>query len=348
MEERYIPEARKYLERPKKLLSIPVQRAATALGVTGLTVGHGKFHTVEYLIYPNNLYLTFDSSSTRDKNGNYDSPIFQTDSYNGHKPLWQELRESAEKKIGTSISSIYFGDYRIDEGNDEFFTVKTEPKECHWRYTKKKDKDSIFITAMTREEAQEYQDILDQIRLKRATRIVKEEFDRKESRTNRENGIKCLQTKYATVFERFTLEEETFRFRQFNREFFYTDEGLCSFDKFYMEVCVPYNLDEIADNDWRKSTKEIEKRLLSEPNLGPEFILCGSHTFRFIPCDDNGCKVECDITDDRTGKSFEMYIQSQMPEQIYNAIVPELGIVFQRKRQARRATATLQNLASKQ
>ena len=347
MEKEYILEAQEYLKRPEDLMNIPVQRAATALGVNGLTVGHNKFHLAEFLIYPNNLYLTFDNSSTRDKNGNYDSPIFQTDSYNGFKPLWQEVREHVEKKIGTSISLIFFGDYQISGNDDEFFTVKTEPKDCHWRYTKKKDKDSVFITAMTEKEAQEYQDILDQIRLERAVRIVKEEAERKESRANRENAIEYLRAKYSQEFERFTFEEETFRFRQFGTEFYYTDKELHHFDDFYMAVCIPYHLDEIADDDWKKTTKELEKKIMSDPNFGPEFILCGTHTFRFVPCEDNGCRVQCDMIDDRTGKTFETYVPSQMPEQIYDAIAPELTIVFQRKKQARRASAILQNLASK-
>lgn len=348
MDKKFILDTLKLLTAPAKKQDIPVQRAVSALGVSALTVNAEKhqFLSVEYLIYPNNLYFIFDSRAPIDENGNYISPLFQDSRYNSLKPVWQEFRERVEAKLGTSITYIFFGDYKI-EGNEEFFTVKTEPKNCRWRYTKKANKDSVFITTMSKEEALEYQDILDEIRINHAIRATEDQRAREKSRQCRQETITSLDSDYADEFELFTFNPETFRFRQFTTEFLYTPEGRAAFDRFYQEICVPYRNDEIADALWREKSHDLENRLTSDEDLGPELRLCSVHGFKILRRKDGGCDVESDLEDDRTGHAFRLTVKSQKFDDILNAVTTELTVVFQRKRQARRATATLQSLASK-
>ena len=348
MDKQFILDVIKLLSTPAKKQDIPVQRATSALGVNALTVNAEKhqFLSVEFLIYPTNLYLIFDSRAPIDENGNYISPIFQNNRYNHLKPLWQEFRERVAEKLGTSISCVFFGDYKVAEDNEEFFTVKTEPKTCRWRYTKKLDKDSLFITAMSKEEAFAYQSILDEIRIGHAIKAVEDRYARAESRACREETITSLASDYPDEFERFTFNEETFRFRQFNVEFLYNPTGRAAFDKFYTDACIPYRNDEIAELEWREKSRQLEARLLNDDDFGPDFRLYGPHSFKILCRKDGGCDVESDLEDDRTGHQFHMTVNSQKFDDILNAVTTELTVVLQRKRQVRRAVATLQSLAS--
>lgn len=347
MDSKILLAAEKLLQEPQQLEEIPIQRAVSALGISALTLGSNhSFHHVVYLIYPNNLYLSFDGHAAKDMNGNYDSPIFQNSGYNYLKPLWQEFRERAEAKLGTSITQIFFGDY-LKKDNEEFFTVKDEPKDCHWCYTKKRNKDSVFITRISREQAQQYQAILDELRLERAIGIIRDRLDREDSRACRQEAIITLNSKYPEEFERFTFGDETFRFRQFQTEFLYTATGLNAFDDFYRNICIPYREDEIADAEWEEKSRKLETQLLDNDGFGSEFRLNSIHNFKITRLEGNSCRVESDLIDDRTGRQLSLIIASQKFDDILNAVISELTVVFQRKKQARRATATLQSLASK-
>ena len=336
------------LRQPAKLEEIPIQSADSALGVDALYMDcDHKFYLTEYLIFPSNLYLIFDGHAARDKHGNFDSPIFQKECVNGFKPLWQEFRERLEEKLGTSVSHIFFGDYQIGENGDEFFTVKSEPKDCHWRYTKKRKKGTIFITRISKKQALEYQDILDELRFARAAEIAQERLDREQSRLCREEAITALNSKYSEEFERFTFEAESFRFRQFFTDFLYTPTGLETFDHYYETIYKPYRDDEIADAEWREKSRQLEYRLLNDSELGPEFRFNNVHSFKLTRLDDNCCKVDSDLLDDRTGRQFSIIVKSQRFDDILEDIISELIVVFQRKKQIRRATATLQRLTAK-
>ncbi|MBR3319699.1 hypothetical protein IKG20_00090 [Candidatus Saccharibacteria bacterium] len=348
MDKNIIFAAEQLLREPKKLEEIPIQRAVAALDISALTVGHNhEYYHVEYLIYPNNLYFIFNGLAPKDENGNFESPIFQDSRYNGTKPLWQEFRERIEEKWGTSVSLVFFGTYKDEGQGEEFFTVKDEPGKCRWCYSKKTSKDSVFIKSISKKEALEYQAILDDIRLEHAVRIVENNLARERSRTCREEAIMSLDSDYPDEFERFTFEDEFFRFRQFRTEFLYTPEGRKAFDEFYIKVCVPYRKDEIEEFEWEEKSHELKNRLMADDELEPEFRLYGADNFKITRLEDGRCKVESDLVDDRTGHTFYLEVDSQKFDEILNTVISELTIVFQRKRQIRKATATLQSLASK-
>lgn len=346
MDQNILLAAKELLEQPTELEEISIQRAAIALGVNALTLGFNhRFGFAEYLIYPQNLYLIFDGHAAKDENGNFDSPIFQEESPNGSKPLWQEFRERLEEKLGTSVSHIFFGDYKI-EGSDEFFTVKNEPKDCRWRYTKKRKKGTIFITRLTKRQALEYQAILDDLRLERAIKIVQARTDHEQSRLCRTDTITTLNSKYPEEFDRFTFNDTTFRFRQFTTEFLYTPAGLEAFDKFYVDYCIPYRNDEIAEAEWREKSSHLQKILYEDDDFASELLRNNVSKFTLTQLDNGSCRVESDLIDDRTGHQFSVIVKSQRFDDILSAVDTELTVVFQRKRQIRRATSILHQFAS--
>ena len=345
MEQKILQAVKELLQEQPEPEEIPIQRAVSALGVSSLMRGHGEYHMVEYQVYPTNLYLTFKSMATRDETGNFNSPIFQNDHYNGYKPLWQEFRERFEAEIGTSVTQVFFGNY-IKKGHDERFIVEDEPKDCRYRYTKKRDKDTIYITYIAEEQAYEYQEILDEIRFERASKIVLEREARKESRICRKEAIITLNSKYSDEFERFTFDDETFRFRQFNTAFFYTPEGLAAFDEFYVKVCTPYRNEEIEEKEWEEKSRQLSECILNgvETELGLRVNL--TQSFQIKRTEGNGCVIESDLIDDRTGRQFSLAINSQKFDDILSATIAELTVVFQRKKQIKRAVSVLQSLAS--
>ena len=351
MDQEILLEARKLLEEPPKLEEIPIQRAVSALGVSAITLGQNhNFGEVAYL-NQTNLYLYYDGHAARDKNGNYDSPIFQNDRYNHLKPLWQEFRERVKAEMGISVSQILFGDYKVLDNKDEEFIVKSEPKDCRWRCTKKPVKKpangSIFITAMSRKQALAFQAILDEIRLERALEIVIERRARAESRLCREEAITVLNGKYPDEFERFTFDEEDFRFRQFDVRFLYTENGLEAFDNFYQKSCIPYRADEIDKAEWEDKSHKLQGYLMGDESFGSEFRKCGVGEFKIRRCNNGGCEIDIDMIDDRFGQPFHMFVESQRFDDIVEAVSTELAVVFQRKRQINRATAHLQQWAAK-
>lgn len=349
MDKELLLEAEKLLQEPAELHDIPIWHANSALNITSLTANEARheFYHVEYLIYPSNLYLVFESRATKDTNGNFDTPILQKSRDGITKPLWQEFRERFQKKIGTSVSHVFFGDYDIGTNGDEFFTVKSEPKDCRWRYTRKRNKDSIFITAISKSEALQYQAILDEIRLERAIKIVEDRHARIESRAGREYAITSLDSKYASELDLFTFGDETFRFRQFSTEFFYTPAGLLAFDTFYQEIAVPYRDDEITTAEWKEKSYNLEKRLTEDEDLGPELRINNVSKFNLSRLKNGNCEVESDLLDDRTGRLFRLVVKSQDFDDILDAVASELTVVFQRKKQIRRANEALHLLASK-
>lgn len=346
MHEDLILAAKELLKQPVELLEIPVQRAVTALGISSLSVGHDYYHMAEFLIYPKNLYLSFPKRATRDKNGNYDSPIFQHNFYNSLKPFWQTFREQLETERGTSIDRIFFGNYVQLGPNEEHFIVTDEPKDARWLYLKNTEKNTTTILALTDAEIAHYQAILDDMKLARAITVVQDRRNRDESRACRENAIAYLQSKYHDTTDRFNFGEETFKFRQFNIEWLYISSDLQRFDDFYLGGYLPYKLDELSGAEWRKISNELEYRLLSDRDFKDYFIMENVHGFRFRLTDDGRCEVLSDMLDDLTGQDFCLVVDSQDPETIYDIVVKKLEVVFQRKEQLRRAAITLQKLSS--
>lgn len=330
----------------EKKLSIPIQRAANALG-TALTRGKNEYHFVRFLEMGTrtNLYFTYSSRATRDENGNYDSPIFQDSRYNNMPPLWQLFREQLESKSGHKIIRVVYGKYRKGTDGEEFFKVKDKPIQGSWVYIEEPG-DKVSITQLAPDEAKEAQAILDGLRRDRADRIAKERADLESSKKSRESGIAYLKKKYRSYFERFVFEEKIFRFRQFNKEFLYTKEGLEDFDNFYRTTAKPYRQDELADERWRKKSREIKNKILSDPELSKGLILEKVHEFRFTRLEDGGCEVSIDLIDDRTGRQFNVHVSSRRPSAILKTVTANLRVLLQRKEQARRAVGTLQSLAS--
>lgn len=348
MEKDYIFEAKELLREPPELKEIPIFRAASALDAS-LTLGQNhSFHYAEYHIYPVNLYFTFQGYATKDINDNYDSPIFQDSRYNYTKPLWQEIRERFEAKWGIKISHIFFGEYEKHPNGEEFFTVKNEPKDSHWIYIRKPEIDGVSIGKLTPEQITKHQAIVDEIRLNRAIATVIDRHEREESRVSREEAITALDSKYSSEFERFTFGPETFRFRQFFEEFYYTPKGLEAFDNFYERKCVPYRNDEIANAEWREKSKTLKERLVNDEEIGHEIRMNNVSNFKITRLPNGCCQVESDLIDDRTGKQFHLIIDSQRFDDILDEVISELVIVFQRKKQIRRAAETLHLLASGQ
>ncbi len=334
------------LNEPKELLEIPIQRAVSALKVDALTVGHTHFHIPEYIRYPRVVYLSFNSKSTKDAEGNYDSPIFQSNNYNGRKPLWQEFRETVEEKIKQRIDHVFFGIWEKPNDEDSFFMVSDDiTDETEWCFIKN-TKGDISIAKLSAEDKSEYKALLDDLRLKRAIAIVKEREERVESRMYRENAITYLTERYNHATDRFNFGEESFKFRQFNIEFLYTSSGLLRFDDFYKEYYLPYRFEEKIAEEWQKKSKRLNEMLTSSGMFHEDFILSNAGPFKFSFRRD-GCIVESDLIDDQTGKQFHKVILSQDDEKILEALEKELIRIFERKRQMRHATIILQNLAVK-
>ena len=85
---------------------------------------------------------------------------------------------------------------------------------------------------------------------------------------------------------------------------------------------------------------------MSNPEFSTGLNRESSHDFKFIR-QGNGCEVTIDITDDRNGRQFCVYVSSHDPKIIYSTIVDKLRVILQRKEQARRATGTLHRLATR-
>lgn len=339
--------AQALLKEPREILDIPIQRAVSALGVDALTIGHNFFHMPEYFRYPRNIYLTFTSKAAKDIDGNYDSPIFQSDRYNGIKPLWQEFREAYEKETNQQVDHVFFGVWTHIDEDDSFFPVFNEISEdVGWIFVKNV-KGDISIARLTEKDICRYQTMLEELRLNRAIRIIKEREARIESRTYRENAIEYLKNRYNAPTDRFNFGEESFKFRQFNIEFLYISSELMRFDDFYRENYLPYRFDEKTEEEWREKSKKLNEMLMSSGMFRQDFLLSHAGPFKFSFRRD-GCIVESDMIDEQTGKQFRKVILSQDDDKILEALEKELTRIFERKRQIRRAGAILHNLAVSQ
>lgn len=332
------------LSEPQELLEIPVQRAVSALNVDALTVGHGYFHMPEYFRYPKNIYLSFPSKATRDVDGNYDSPIFQSDQYNGFKPLWQELREVYEEETGQQVDHVLFGNWTNVNEEDSFFPVSNSiTEDVEWIFVKN-TKGDISIAHLTNEQRLHYHAELEELRLNRAIKIIREREARDESRACRENAIDYLTTRYRSPTDRFNFGEESFKFRQFNIEFLYTSSELVRFEDFYREYYLPYRFDEKTEEEWHEKSKQLNDMLMSSGMFRKDFLLSHAGPFKFSFRRD-GCIVESDMLDEQTGKQFHKVILSQDNDRILEILEQELTRIFERKRQMRRASAVLHGLA---
>lgn len=335
------------LNEPQEPLDIPIQRAVSALNVDALTVGHGYFHMPEFFRYPRNIYLSFLSKATKDVNGNYDSPIFQSNQYNGFKPLWQELREVYEKETNQQIDHIFFGNWANINEEDSFFPVLNSiTEDAEWVFVKN-TKGDISITRLTTEQRLHYQAQLEELRLNRAIKIIKEREARNESRACRENAIEYLTTRYHSTTDRFTFGEESFKFRQFNIEFLYISSELMRFEDFYKGQYLSYRFDEKIEEEWHEKSKQLNEMLMSSAMFRKDFLMSHAGPFKFSFRRD-GCIVESDMLDEQTGKQFHKIILSQENDKILEILEQELTRIFERKRQMRRANTILQGLAARE
>ena len=349
MEQSVIEMAHQLLAEPVELETIPIQRAANALG-TALTKGSHRpeYHLVRFLEKEtkSNLYITFSSLAAKDENGNYDSPIFQDSRYNHLPPLWHLFRLKLEEKMGTKLVRVLYGEYRQESDNEGFFEVKDEPIQGHWICIEKPGDKKYDISQLAPYEAKEHQSILDNLKKDRAYKIARERSDREHSSKHKEAGIAYLKAHYAEYFDRFIFEKDVFRFRQFTTEFTYTLPGLETFNKFYQDVAEPYRQDELAQEEWKKMSEGIRIQILNDPEFATGLIRERAHEFKFTP-KDNGCEITIDIIDDSTGREFTTYAPSQEEDAIIEAIKTKLRVVLQRKEQNRRAIGTLQRLAAR-
>ena len=341
--------AAKKLLKKKKKSRIPIQRAAIALGVSSLRKDQkNRLYHVQYLLYPTNLYIVFPGRATIDTNGNYDSPIFQDNRYNHTKPLWMEFREQFEKQTRReNISHVLFGSYKklkedesVDGIREELFDVVNDPKKASWLCIIDKSGVKVEFGQIDREKAKQYQKVLDEIKLRRASEEVKMNLNHEESTKCRESAIKTLQEQYPDWADRFTFGESTFRFRQFNAEFLYTAEGLEKFETFYKNFATPYANDEEAKRRWEEQAKKLNTEIFNNESVGEKIQLAGAHKFTFNLINE-GCEILSGMRDDRTGKDYRLIVKSRDASTIKAVIIDDLTMMFKRKAQVERASETL-------
>lgn len=334
------------LDEPREQREIPHMRVNTALRISAITVGHQHYLTPAFLNGGKIIYLIIPKLATLDFNGTYESPVFQTPYCDGSIPLWQEFREAFEKQWNIETGHVFFGTWieQNDKGGD--FKISNQIDETTDWCLIKRDINDYGEVHLTSKDRTHYQEMLHEIRLRRAVAVVKDRENRRRSRACRKEAIISLNANYNNEFETFTFGEETFRFRQFFNEFLYTPEGLKDFDRCYAKIYKPYRLDEIFAAEWEKKQASINAKIFANDRLHGNLIRESVGSFKITPRQD-GCVVDNDFIDDRTGRQFHKTIPSQDDTVILNTVVKELGRVFERKNQLHCASEHLQSLAVK-
>lgn len=334
------------LNSPRELQQIPIERVNSALNISASHVGHEHYMAPIYLSGKKTIYLIIPKKAMRYGDNTFDSPVFQTPKYNYVKPLWQEFREAFEQAWGNiKVDLVFFGNWKqVNKKDTDFEVADLIDETTEWVLIKKANVSEYNIVHLMPDQRATYQKILNDLRLKRAIGIVKDNENRRRSRLCRAEGITSLDVKYHNEFEVFTFGEETFRFRQFTNEFLYTKEGLAEFDRMYEKVYKPYRIEEAITAEWKEKSKKLNEILFSSEEFQSDLLRENASHFK-ISFREDGCVVDGDIFDDRAGHQLHKVIQSQEDDVILNTLGKELGRIFERKAQIRHASEHLQELA---
>ena len=353
-------------------MQINPQRAASALGLSSVSIGNEKIHVGYPLDNYQNLILSFDDTADIDQNGNPISPIFETQAADGSLPLWYKFFQAfqaanfkdLDESKSLTLTKVYFGTY-TQEKNAHFFSVKKTPIEADhilMGFKGDYDKLSIFIKGsiiligdryprsnsliyvIAPVEPDIYQKYYEDLRLQEAVKIVEARQAERCSLRSHDAGFRYIIDNYPDHIADFRFEQESFRFSGFNVKFYYDQESLKKFDDFYHHVYLPYIEEELEKRQWKAIADEIERRLKRKFRNG--MVENNVRYINFKKVRDT-CLVESDLVDDYTGKNFHFMVKSHDPDEIYQATETEFIRIFRYKRQLKEIGIILRRLSTK-